>query len=62
LSVFDVGGRLVARLLDGPVSAGRHHAVWDGRDAHGSVVAPGVYFCRYEAGDFRAEGKLVRVR
>jgi hypothetical protein len=48
LSVYDVAGRLVTRLLDERRRAGEHEADWDGRDARGELVAAGVYFCRLE--------------
>jgi photosystem II stability/assembly factor-like uncharacterized protein len=44
VSVFDVEGRLVKTLADRPMDPGRHDVVWDGTDARGSRVAPGVYF------------------
>ncbi len=49
LAVYDLHGRRVASLIDGPVAAGAHLAVWRGQDEHGSVVASGVYLYRLEA-------------
>jgi hypothetical protein len=46
LEVFNVEGRLVARLFDGVVSGGGGEVVWDGRDRHGAEVSPGLYPCR----------------
>ncbi|MBZ0268078.1 DUF11 domain-containing protein, partial [bacterium] len=54
LRVFSVTGRLVRTLLDGPHAAGRAAVLWDGRDSAGRLVAPGVYFTRLEAGQYRA--------
>lgn len=34
---------------------------WDGRDAHGRGVAPGLYFVRYEGAAGRATAKLLRL-
>ena len=45
LSVYDAGGRLVTRLVDGEVSAGRHTAAWATR------AAPGLYFAKLDAPD-----------
>jgi hypothetical protein len=50
LSIYTVGGRKVATLVDQDLPAGRHAAVWDGRDSSGHEVAAGVYFYRLEAG------------
>jgi hypothetical protein len=62
LSVFDVGGRRVATLLDGERDAGPHRARWDGRSADGVAVSPGVYFAVLEhEGSIRTK-KIVRSR
>ncbi|MEZ5066897.1 MAG: S8 family serine peptidase [bacterium] len=50
LDVYDLGGRRVARLVDGSVEAGRHTARWDGQDQTGLSAAAGVYFARLQAG------------
>ena len=46
LEVFDVRGRLVRGLAEGTMSAGPHESTWDGTDADGVRVRPGVYFYR----------------
>ncbi|NIO02184.1 MAG: choice-of-anchor D domain-containing protein [Candidatus Latescibacteria bacterium] len=46
LTVYNVHGRLIARLVDRRLPAGRHHVLWDGRNSQGSRVASGVYFYR----------------
>lgn len=54
VAVFDLAGRRVRLLADGEWAAGRHEAVWDGRDAAGMRVASGSYVARLEfAGDTR---------
>jgi hypothetical protein len=62
LAVYDVSGRLVRMLADGPMPAGRHVREWDGRDEQGRRVSSGVYFYRIVAGSDRAERKMVRLR
>ncbi|MEZ4387949.1 MAG: S8 family serine peptidase [Candidatus Krumholzibacteriia bacterium] len=62
LELFDVGGRLVRRLVDGPLAAGRHEVDWDGRDAAGREQASGVYLARLVADGTRQSGRLVLVR
>ena len=49
LAVFDLLGRRVATLADGARPAGLHEAAWDGREAGGAAVAPGVYVVRLQA-------------
>lgn len=46
LKIYNIAGRLVKTLVNGPVEAGRHTRQWDGRDADGKQAAGGVYFCR----------------
>jgi hypothetical protein len=44
LVVYDIQGREVVKLVDERQSAGRHGAVWNGKDRAGKPVASGVYF------------------
>ncbi len=62
LSVHDVQGREVARLLDGPLPAGRYARVWSARDDAGRPVAPGVYFARVRAGDATAGRRILLLK
>ena len=62
LSLFDVGGRRVASLIQGEQPAGRHVVPWDGREATGRAVAPGAYFLRLEAGSDVRSQKVVLTR
>ena len=48
LSVIDVQGREVARLVDEPSSAGWHRAVWRARNSAGGLAA-GAYLVRLQA-------------
>ncbi|MFN8180013.1 MAG: FlgD immunoglobulin-like domain containing protein [bacterium] len=49
LRVYDVAGRLVRTLVNDPLGPGPHEIRWDGKDAGGLDVAPGVYFVRLRA-------------
>jgi hypothetical protein len=46
LDVYDVTGRLIARLADGARAAGSHSLRWDGRDAQGRRASSAVYRAR----------------
>lgn len=59
LRIFDVQGRLVRRLHEGPVAAGLARFTWQGEDERGARVAAGVYFVRAEAPGLSATRKLV---
>ena len=49
LDVFDASGRRVARLADGALAAGPHHAVWRGSQRD-RPAAPGSYWAMLTAG------------
>jgi hypothetical protein len=59
LGIYDVTGALVRRLVQGAQPAGYRQVGWNGCDEFGRRVATGVYYCRFEAGDFVATQKLV---
>ena len=47
LRVMDVGGGLVATLVDGErMRAGYHAIIWDGRNSRGALVTSGLYLYR----------------
>jgi len=57
LSVYDVTGREVVKLVDGYQSAGSRSIVFDA-----AKLTSGVYFVRLEAGEFKATQKLLLVK
>jgi hypothetical protein len=57
LKVYDVAGRLIATLVDGEMPAGRHAVTWEA-----TTMASGVYFCRFQAGDYVQIRKLVMLK
>jgi hypothetical protein len=50
LDIYDLGGRRVARLVDGEQSAGSHTRGWSGTNDAGTQAAGGVYFSRLSVG------------
>ena len=56
LTLYDVLGRRVRQVWQGPLEAGPHRFTWDGRDDAGKGVAAGVYIYKVEV-DGRAEAK-----
>ncbi len=61
-AILDATGRRVSTLLDGFLLPGEAHLSWDGRDASGSRVGNGIYFCRIQSGGQVAAVKMVRLR
>lgn len=62
LAIFDVAGRRVRQVNDGPRSGGRHTFSWDLKDGRGAAVSPGVYFVRVDTRSYRRVRKLVVLR
>ena len=62
LEVFDVGGRRISTLEERWLPGGSHTARWDGVDAAGGAVAPGVYLCRLEVDGSIQTRRLLRLK
>jgi predicted outer membrane repeat protein len=62
LSIFDVHGRLVRRLVDDVRGPGVHSVEWNGKSDQGASVSSGIYFYRLEAGDGIETRKMVLLK
>jgi hypothetical protein len=62
LRIYDPAGRLVATLVDEILSAGHHHAVWNGRDSTDRMAAAGIYLYRLETGNFSATRRMTLIK
>lgn len=62
LSVFDVRGRRIIRLVGGPRSPGRFRVSWNARDENGARVPAGVYFARLALGSERRTQRFILLR
>ncbi len=62
LEIFDLAGRRIATLADGPFAAGEQALTWDGRDAAGNPQASGVYFIRFAALGHTESKRLILLR
>jgi hypothetical protein len=51
LGIYDLAGRLVARLANEVREAGSHRLRWGGRDRHGRATSSGTYVARLETED-----------
>lgn len=59
LTVYDVQGRVVKRLVNAPVPAGNYFTKWDGTDETGKPVSSGVYIYRLMAGTNSMAWKMI---
>jgi hypothetical protein len=57
--MFDLAGRRVRTLLEGPLGEGTHEFRWDGRDGAGRRVPGGVYLCRLDWEGASATARVV---
>ncbi len=62
LTIFDLCGRQLRSLVAGPLPAGEHVVVWDGRDGEGRRVASGVYVYELVQGGRREARRMVLVK
>ena len=62
LSIYNVNGQLVRRLLSGEVPAGEYETFWDLCDERGLLVGPGVYFLRLRAPEGHAASRIIVTR
>lgn len=51
VTVYDIRGRMVRRLLDGPLSSGDHSIEFNGRNDDGQALPSGMYLCRFNFQD-----------
>jgi lamin tail-like protein/flagellar hook capping protein FlgD len=59
LALYDLSGRLVRTLLDGPLAAGPHTVAWDGLADDGGRPGAGIFFLRLQTGAGRVERKVL---
>ena len=62
LTIYDITGRTVAKLVDRKIPAGFYKAIWDGRNSRGQLVSSGVYLYRIHAGSFNQTKKMIFIR
>ncbi len=62
LTIVDLHGRRIRRLIDDQLVSGDHEVVWDGQDEGGRQVASGVYVYEMDQGGRREARRMVLVR
>lgn len=62
LSIYDILGREVDKLLDGSYSAGSKTVTWDGTDLIGNAVSSGIYFYELVTDSKRDTKKMTLIR
>jgi len=62
LTVHDILGREVIKLIDGKSEVGRHKVVWNGTDSNGIPVSSGVSLINMKASDYSTTRKAVLMK
>jgi hypothetical protein len=62
VKIFDLRGKEVAVLADGPMDSGSHRKKWDGTDKFGNPAPSGVYLVTVRAGATLLTGKILLSR
>jgi len=59
LTIFDLLGREVRRLINEYKKAGYYLVKWDGKDNSGNSVSAGIYFCQMRGKKFTKTKKII---
>jgi flagellar hook assembly protein FlgD len=62
LTIYNVLGQEIIRLVDQNQKAGRYELLWDGRDTNGKLISSGIYFFRLQAGEFVKTHKMTFIK
>jgi len=62
ISVYNLRGQEIKRLISKVVAAGEYQVEWNGTDEQNANLASGVYVIRMHAGRFQASRKVVLLR
>jgi CubicO group peptidase (beta-lactamase class C family) len=62
ITVYNMLGQSICKLLAEEYVAGIHSVIWDGRDDLGIEVSSGIYFYSIQADDFSASRKMILIR
>ena len=61
IGIYNVAGRLITRLTTEVQGPGEYTVDWDGRDASGVQMAPGVYFLKAKVGQAESTSRLLKI-
>jgi hypothetical protein len=62
IEVFNILGQKVITLLDENKSAGEYQITWGGNDSNEQKVSTGIYFYRFQAGDYVETKKMLLLK
>ncbi|MBI4722080.1 MAG: T9SS type A sorting domain-containing protein, partial [Candidatus Stahlbacteria bacterium] len=62
LRIYDLSGRPVKTLVDEWQISGNYRVSWDGKDKEKKIMPSGIYFVKFQAGEFLQTKKLLLLR
>ncbi|MDY0150658.1 MAG: two-component regulator propeller domain-containing protein [Candidatus Cloacimonas sp.] len=62
LSIYNIRGQLVRKLVNEPFSSGQHTVIWDGKDDNGNSLATGIYLCRISSAGKQETHKMLLMK
>jgi hypothetical protein len=62
LTIYDMAGKAVRRLLAGNIGVGCHRVTWEGRDDAGNMAPSGIYFADFRSGRFAKRMKIALMK
>jgi hypothetical protein len=62
LTVYNIQGEVIARLINNILPAGNYLTKWDGKNEKGVEVTSGIYIYQLNAGEKRFSGKMTLIR
>ncbi len=62
VEIFNIKGQRVKQLVNEVLPAGRHIAIWNGKDDNGKHAASGIYFYQMKSGDFQQSKKMLLLK
>jgi len=62
VTIYDMMGRRIKILVNGPQSAGYRSVIWDATNDYGKPVSAGIYLYKIQVGEFTQTKKMVLLK
>ncbi|MGC8654789.1 MAG: sugar-binding domain-containing protein [Candidatus Kryptoniota bacterium] len=62
ITIFDISGRIVRKMVDGVMPRGDYSITWDGKGSDGATLPSGLYICRMSVGGRSSIVKMVLLK
>jgi hypothetical protein len=62
VSIFNINGQFITKLVNEKQKAGTYKVEWDGRDLYGNQMASGIYFYMLKTSEFSETRKMTLIK